>query len=302
MRTACAASPAPPQTARSLPRRSRHVVQSLQSRDLLSSLSSRRAALLAGTLLAGFPRDQSASAAVPRPPEGDCPECVGVISDLLNSCPAESEACVSSQNDDEAHFCAPWAYGGDRKAAMEFFAATVIGNPSSIDPVGYKKGGGRGVKPGRDQGTANDLSVVTELVKYDTETGYARVAIQICPKKYLDKQDENGSSSTQTFDLELLLWDDDEVVNVRCAARDRPTAKQGSWSLSYVDGFSFSKNTARDVAESVRVALGWELLPVISQFDPRFNNSKRLWFEKALDFGGFDASVMDERQGRQGKK
>tara|TARA_B110000971_G_scaffold213690_1_gene244824 strand:+ start:2763 stop:3596 length:834 start_codon:yes stop_codon:yes gene_type:complete len=277
-------------------------VQSLQSRDLLSSLSSRRAALLAGTLLAGFPRDQSASAAVPRPPEGDCPECVGVISDLLNSCPAESEACVSSQNDDEAHFCAPWAYGGDRKAAMEFFAATVIGNPSSIDPVGYKKGGGRGVKPGRDQGTANDLSVVTELVKYDTETGYARVAIQICPKKYLDKQDENGSSSTQTFDLELLLWDDDEVVNVRCAARDRPTAKQGSWSLSYVDGFSFSKNTARDVAESVRVALGWELLPVISQFDPRFNNSKRLWFEKALDFGGFDASVMDERQGRQGKK
>ena len=81
---------------------------------------------------------------------------------------------------------------------------------------------------------------------------------------------------------------------MRCAARDRP--KKGTWSLSYVDGVRFSRNEARDVAESIRVALGWEILPVISAFDPRFNNSKRLWFEKALDFGGFDASVMDERR------
>jgi hypothetical protein len=73
------------------------------------------------------------------------------------------------------------------------------------------------------------------------------------------------------------------------------------WSLSYVDGVRFSRNAARDVAESVRVALGWEILPVISGFDPRFNNSKRLWFEKALDFGGFDASVMDERRTKKGR-
>ena len=66
----------------------------------------------------------------------------------------------------------------------------------------------------------------------------------------------------------------------------------------YVDGFKFNKNAARDFAESLRIALGWEVLPVISEFDPRFNNSKRLWFERALDFGGFDASVMDERRGR----
>jgi hypothetical protein len=35
---------------------------------------------------------------------------------------------------------------------------------------------------------------------------------------------------------------------------------------------------------------------VISEFDPRFNNSKRLWFEKALT-PLFDPSVMDGKQG-----
>ena len=27
-------------------------------------------------------------------------------------------------------------------------------------------------------------------------------------------------------------------------------------------------------------ALRWEVVPVITDFDPRFNNSKPLWFEK----------------------
>ena len=66
----------------------------------------------------------------------------------------------------------------------------------------------------------------------------------------------------------------------------------------YVDGARYDRNSSRAAAEALRVALGWEILPVVSEFDPRFNNSKRLWFERALDFGGFDASVMDERRGR----
>ena len=68
-----------------------------------------------GGALAAGPAFASAS---PAPPAGDCPECVGVLNDLLNSCPAESEACVSSQNDDETHFAAPWAYSGARADAM----------------------------------------------------------------------------------------------------------------------------------------------------------------------------------------
>ena len=73
------------------------------------------------------------------------------------------------------------------------------------------------------------------------------------------------------------------------------TCAATKWSLSYVDGLRFSRNTSRDLAEELRIALGWELLPVISEFDPRFNNSKRLWFEKALT-PLFDPSVLDIRQ------
>ena len=100
-----------------------------------------------------------------------------------------------------------------------------------------------------------------------------------------------------TFDVELLFWDDDEVVNVRVASRDAPT--NGRWSLSYVDGVRFSKNAARDIAEALRIALGWEVLPVISEFDPRFNNGKRLWFERALS-PFVDPAVMDAPRGGKG--
>ena len=288
-RVACAASPsARASTAGRVPRRARDVAtraarddRSRTAREDPIAVASRRAALFsllacggaagAGALAAG-PALASVS---PPPPVGDCPECVGVLSDLLNSCPAESEACVSSQNDDESHFAAPWAYSGARADAMRR-VVEVVTDPSGrgVDPVSYRGGKAR-----------DRLKVSTTVAAYDESSGY--VYLQITTSGA-------DADSTQIFDVELLLWDDDEVVNVRCAARDRP--KKGTWSLSYVDGVRFSRNEARDVAESIRVALGWEILPVISAFDPRFNNSKRLWFEKALDFGGFDASVMDERR------
>ena len=87
------------------------------------------------------------------------------------------------------------------------------------------------------------------------------------------------------------------MVNVRVASRDAPT--NGRWSLSYVDGVRFNKNAARDLAEALRISLGWEVLPVISEFDPRFNNGKRLWFEKALS-PFVDPSVMDAPRGGKG--
>ena len=70
----------------------------------------------------------------------------------------------------------------------------------------------------------------------------------------------------------------------------------GAWRGSAIGGRRHRERRA--AAEALRVALRWEILPVVSEFDPRFNNSKRLWFERALDFGGFDASIMDERRGR----
>jgi hypothetical protein len=168
----------------------------------------------------------------------------------------------------------------------------VVTDPSGrgVDPKAYRTNG--------KDSSRDKLTVNTSVAAYDESSGYVYLQIEFAERDPSTVSAE-GEKTTATFDLELLLWDDDEVVNVRCAARDRP--KTGVWSLSYVDGVRFSRNAARDVAESVRVALGWEILPVISGFDPRFNNSKRLWFEKALDFGGFDASVMDERRNKKGR-
>lgn len=302
MRVTCAASPsARASTAGRVPVRARDVATRAASDNIRTgredpiAVASRRAALLSllacggaagpgGALVAG-PAFASAS---PAPPAGDCPECVGVLNDLLNSCPAESEACVSSQNDDETHFAAPWAYSGARADAMRRVVEVVTDpNGRGVDPVSYRT-------VGKDS-SRDKLRVSTSVAAYDESSGYVYLQIAFAEPRRDETVSEDGlGEKTQTFDLELLLWDDDEVVNVRCAARDRP--KTGTWSLSYVDGVRFSRNAARDVAESVRVALGWEILPVISGFDPRFNNSKRLWFEKALDLGGFDASVMDERR------
>ena len=303
MRVACAASPsARASTAGRVPRRARDVATRAgpddsirKGRDDPIAVASRRAALFsllacggaAGAGALGAPPAFASDS--PPPPVGDCPECVGVLNDLLNSCPAESEACVSSQNDDESHFAAPWAYSGARADAMRR-VVEVVTDPSGrgVDPKAYRTNG--------KDSSRDKLRVNTSVAAYDESSGY--VYLQIAFAERDDTVSAEGEKTTATFDLELLLWDDDEVVNVRCAARDRP--KTGVWSLSYVDGVRFSRNAARDVAESVRVALGWEILPVISGFDPRFNNSKRLWFEKALDFGGFDASVMDEQRKKRG--
>ena len=296
MRVACAASPsARASTAGRVPVRARDVATRAASdiirtgREDPIAVASRRTALFSllgcgGAAGSGALGAGPALASASSPPSvGDCPECVGVLNGLLNSCPAESEACVSSQNDDESHFAAPWAYSGARVDAMRRIVE-VVTDPSGrgIDPVAYRGGKAR-----------DRLKVSTAVTAYDESSGYVYLRIATSGDTGDARRD---ADLTQTFDVELLLWDDDEVVNVRCAARDRP--KTGTWSLSYVDGVRFSRNAARDVAESIRVALGWEILPVISGFDPRFNNSKRLWFEKALDLGGFDASVMDERRAR----
>ena len=37
------------------------------------------------------------------------------------------QSCTSSQNDDEEHFTAPWAYPGDRAEAMRRLVAVATG-------------------------------------------------------------------------------------------------------------------------------------------------------------------------------
>jgi len=40
----------------------------------------------------------------------------GEVNDTLNACNLASTSCVSTLNDDEAHFLAPFMYEGDRCA------------------------------------------------------------------------------------------------------------------------------------------------------------------------------------------
>ena len=330
-----------------------------------SQQSSRRVALASVVLAAasvGDVRDPSAVASTSEPIVGDCPECVGVVNDLLNSCPPETEACVSSQDDDEYHFTAPWAYPGDRATAMRRLVAVATGAEAgrsageaspgadagaSIDVYGrdkrevaefivgatgaFVRGGGRDSLPpkppirgapsrggggmgvglvgkmfGADDAGAGSISATAvRVAAYDEAAGYVRLvagndgagdtAGDTAGTAGADSRDAGGNLGT--FDVELLFWNDDEVVNVRVASRDAPT--NGRWSLSYVDGVRFNKNAARDIAEALRIALGWEVLPVISEFDPRFNNGKRLWFERALS-PFVDPAVMDAPRGGKG--
>ena len=100
---------------------------------------SRRAAVFGAALMAAT--GGAAASAAGEPLVGDCVDCVGVVGDagleILNSCPEETEACVSSQNDDEAHFATPWAYPGDRPTAMRRLVAVATGGVASPSPTAF---------------------------------------------------------------------------------------------------------------------------------------------------------------------
>ena len=48
-------------------------------------------------------------------------------------------------------------------------------------------------------------------------------------------------------------------------------------------GLVFSQNTARQTLEQLRQSLKWDVAPVITHFDPRYNQHESLWFEKLYD-------------------
>lgn len=72
-------------------------------------------------------------------------------------------------------------------------------------------------------------------------------------------------------------------MNVRASSRLEPDVKQGRLSLSFENFVEFDRNLARQMMDRLRKALHWEVAPVISDFDPKFNNNAPLWFEKFLE-------------------
>ena len=48
-------------------------------------------------------------------------------------------------------------------------------------------------------------------------------------------------------------------------------------NLSFSEGIEVDRNTSRRLLQRLRLALRWEEAPVITGFDPRFNQSQPLW-------------------------
>ena len=260
---------------------------------------SRRAALVAAVSLIAPARaradadaDADADAFAGRAPAvGDCADCIGEYNGYLNSCERSSSSCVSSQNDDAERFVAPWAYEGDRATAMRRLVDVATGR---IQPRGRalsQRGSGIGARKG--DGNARDaLSFVARVEAYDESSGYVRLAL--APKtrnsanggfgaKYALDGDDVDVTDYGVFDAEFLFIANDEVVDVRVAQRGGNADGRGVFRLSYTDGIAFDTNLARARAEELRIAIGWEVLPVIAAFDPKWSDKERLWFEKLFD-------------------
>jgi hypothetical protein len=53
--------------------------------------------------------------------------------------------------------------------------------------------------------------------------------------------------------------------------------REAQVGLSFSDGLEIDRNTSRRLLQRLRQSLRWEEAPVITGFDPRFNQSQPLW-------------------------
>lgn len=71
-------------------------------------------------------------------------EGVGVVNETLNSCTLDSQSCISTMNDDEAHFAAPWQYELPPDDALAYLIDVATGGqyePGLIEqPFGIPRG------------------------------------------------------------------------------------------------------------------------------------------------------------------
>jgi len=92
--------------------------------------------------------------------------------------------------------------------------------------------------------------------------------------RLLERSDESGyvrllfEGQAATYDAEFLFIPDDEVVLLRVASRSQSgEGEEQRVELSLTDGLVVTRNGARVLAEALRQALHWELLPVVNSFD-----------------------------------
>ncbi|KAK3283533.1 hypothetical protein CYMTET_8766 [Cymbomonas tetramitiformis] len=244
-------------------------------------------------LPAAFAQDET------RPEVGDCPDCIGVLNGLLNSCPPETISCVSSQNDDESHFIKPWIYPGDRIEAMNQLVEVATGG--LYDP-GVKRtpfGRDRVEVAGFILGTTAAFVTGQDLPDKPKQRNRQQEEIELFNGYLVERDDEEGyirleieGEGAIIYDAEFIFLPDDELVDIRLSARG--DAKSGKLELSYLDGFIISENASRRLCEKLRFALRWEIAVVITSFDPRFNNGRELWFEKPFNALGIGTQSANQ--------
>ena len=221
---------------------------------------------------------------------------------------ARQVSCISTLNDDEAHFAAPWEFESTTDDAVAQLCRVVEGGDyeaavtgvSKLDAAGYiakstiavfsdpfpKE---RGVLPERPKirrASADSIvrfrGKVLENEKTPGGSTYVRVRI-------------DGDDATETIDAEFLFLAGDNIVNVRAVSLEQPETdsnKGGKLALSMTQGFVIDKNIARRRMDSLQRALGWQPATVLTDFNPQFNAEVPTVIER----------VFNPRSGRNASK
>jgi len=230
----------------------------------------------------------------------------------LSSCPEVSESCVSTTNDDQAHFLNPWGFSMSKANAMRELVMVALGNKEGEGYFSYDEGRDsrvstavRGASVGIEamrkkarESALRDLALedkgggdlntssmpemkgpLGDCIEYDVNNG--KIVLRLFDVPGWVKDPDIVINESDVFDAEFYFLDNDAIVDVRIAARDAP--KGGSFALSYDQGIKFEKNRARNLADQIRQKLGWEIVPVIASFDPKWDSKRRMWFEDILD-------------------
>lgn len=230
----------------------------------------------------------------------------------LSSCPEVSESCVSTTNDDQAHFLNPWGFSMSKANAMRELVMVALGNKEGEGYFSYDEGRDsrvstavRGASVGIEamrkkarESALRDLALedkgggdlntssmpemkgpLGDCIEYDVNNG--KIVLRLFDVPGGVKDPDIVINESDVFDAEFYFLDNDAIVDVRIAARDAP--KGGSFALSYDQGIKFEKNRARNLADQIRQKLGWEIVPVIASFDPKWDSKRRMWFEDILD-------------------
>ncbi|KAK9836928.1 hypothetical protein WJX81_000307 [Elliptochloris bilobata] len=253
------------------------------------------AGMALATCLSWVPASEAEQALLAQPDEGNCVNCVGEVNDTLNSCAFDAASCISTSNDDREHFTAPWIYDGEPAEAVDQLVAVATGGsyesglinaPFGIrraDAAAFIAGGFTATlqgkrppqRPQRQEALASSAQrfdgVVAERRRTAGGSEYVRLVFGAR---------QPGNADTGVIDADFLFLSGDNIVDIRAASRAAPGLESAKVGLSFSDGLEVDRNTSRRLLQRLRQALRWEEAPVITGFDPRFNQSQPLWFER----------------------